>query len=92
MDGATLDFVQCQLLLAVYELGHGIFPAVSSTIASCAKAGRNIGITKDHLSKDKSQRGQAFEERLHTWWAIHNLDRFVFRANILLSPVVRGGN
>lgn len=77
--GPNLDTIQSQLLIAFYEIGHGIFPAASLTIALCAKAARNIGITKRLFSKDNSRRDSAAEENLRTWWAIHNLDRFVLR-------------
>ncbi|KAL6691743.1 hypothetical protein J3F84DRAFT_161505 [Trichoderma pleuroticola] len=68
----TLDAIQSRLLLALYEIGHGIYPAASISIGSCARLARNIGLSRDSwLLQDID-----VEERKRTWWAVHNFDRF----------------
>jgi hypothetical protein len=64
------------LLIALYEVGHGIYPAASISMASCARAARNLGLHKIR-SKPLSESEDEIEEKRRTWWAIHNLDRYV---------------
>ncbi|EHK50918.1 hypothetical protein TRIATDRAFT_3613, partial [Trichoderma atroviride IMI 206040] len=75
----TLDAIQSRLLLVLHEVGHGIYPAASVSIGSCARLARHAGLSKDfwHAQKAAITTADA-EERRRTWWAIHNLDRYVF--------------
>ncbi|KAL7803003.1 fungal-specific transcription factor domain-containing protein [Trichoderma afarasin] len=68
----TLDAIQSRLLLALYEIGHGIYPAASVSIGSCARLARNLGLSRDSWRSQDTD----VEERKRTWWAVHNLDRF----------------
>ncbi|KAL7895535.1 fungal-specific transcription factor domain-containing protein [Trichoderma sp. SZMC 28014] len=74
----TLDTLQSRLLLILYEVGHGIYPAASVSIGSCARLARHVGLSRDfwHAQKAAVTTADA-EERRRTWWAIHNLDRFI---------------
>lgn len=75
----TLDTLQSRLLLILYEVGHGIYPAASVSIGSCARLARHVGLSRDfwHAQKAAVTTADA-EERRRTWWAIHNLDRYIF--------------
>lgn len=77
----TLYAVQARLLLVLYELGHGLFPAASVSIGSCARCVRNMGLTPDSLNLRETAAAVTHcdaEERKRTWWAVHNLDRYDF--------------
>lgn len=78
----TLDAIQSRLLLVLYEVGHGIYPAASVSIGSCARLARHAGLSRDfwHAQEAAVTTSDA-EERRRTWWAIHNLDRYVFSFN-----------
>lgn len=72
----SIDTIQSMLLIALYEAGHGIYPAASISMASCARAARNLGLHKIR-SKPLSESEDGIDEKRRTWWAIHNLDRYV---------------
>ncbi|OOQ84271.1 hypothetical protein PEBR_33966 [Penicillium brasilianum] len=69
----SIDTIQSMLLIALYEVGHGIYPAASISMASCARAARNLGLHKIR-SEPLSEIGDDIGEKRRTWWAIHNLD------------------
>lgn len=78
-EGAfSIVIVQAGVLLALYEIGHGIYPAAFLTIGACARYAHALGI---NVSKTvKSRRVLTLveaEERRRVWWAIVILDRFV---------------
>lgn len=72
----SIDTIQSMLLIALYEAGHGIYPAASISMASCARAARNLGLHKIR-SKPLSESEDEIDEKRRTWWAIHNLDRYI---------------
>ncbi|KAJ2979139.1 hypothetical protein NQ176_g3431 [Zarea fungicola] len=71
----SLHFLQCRILLVFYELGHGIFPAVSVSVAACARACR--AISTGWQFSDATSQNPDDEEKRRTWWAIHNLERYI---------------
>ncbi|PON22914.1 hypothetical protein TGAM01_v208169 [Trichoderma gamsii] len=74
----TLDAIQSRLLLVLYEVGHGIYPAASVSIGSCARLARHAGLSRDFWhAQEAAVANPDAEERRRTWWAIHNLDRFI---------------
>jgi len=76
----SLPVLQASVLLALYELGHAIYPAAYLTIGACARyayaLGINIGST---VSMTKILTLVELEERRRVWWAIAILDRLVLR-------------
>ena len=67
---------QAMLLLALYELGHAIYPAAYMTVGSCIHYGNALGI--DMMVELKVQ--EAFndvecEEKRRSWWALMLLER-----------------
>ncbi|KAL6693689.1 N-terminal binuclear Zn cluster-containing/DNA binding domain-containing protein [Trichoderma pleuroticola] len=70
--------LQASILIALYELGHGIYPAAYLSVGSCARYATALGIEKSILSSSAAQ-GQWIEEeeRRRMWWAILVLDRYL---------------
>ncbi|KAJ5119416.1 hypothetical protein N7448_010085 [Penicillium atrosanguineum] len=70
--------LQAGLLMALYELGHGIYPAAYLSIGACARYAHALGI---NVSGTVPTRGVLtlveVEERRRIWWALVVLDRFV---------------
>ncbi len=73
----TIRALQAAILIALYEFGHGIYPSVLSSIASCARYGRALGIDASPKRRPESS-VSCFEaeEKRRVWWSILILDRF----------------
>jgi hypothetical protein len=72
----SLHFVQARFLLAYYEMGHGLHPAVSVSIGACARHARAAGIHRRNIQGSASEdNALKLEEVRRTWWSIYNLDR-----------------
>lgn len=70
----TLEAVQCRLLCAFYELGHGLLAGAASSVGACSRVARFAGLDQpDAEGPDKDSILQ--EERRRIWWALVNLDR-----------------
>jgi hypothetical protein len=65
--------VQSAILIAMYEMGHAIFPGAFTTISTCARYAIALGINETLPIQCKAWVEQ--EERNRTWWAILILDR-----------------
>ncbi|KAF4460228.1 ATP-dependent Clp protease proteolytic subunit [Fusarium albosuccineum] len=70
---------QVMIFVALYELGHAIYPAAYLTIGSCLRYGSAMGINNTVETRDhpESQSHIEAEERRRTWWAAILLDRFM---------------
>ncbi|KAK0307895.1 hypothetical protein LTR01_005227 [Friedmanniomyces endolithicus] len=68
----SLEVVQSRLLCVFYEMGHGILPAASISLATCSKVARSMNLNKINAAPDVLE-----EERKRTWWMLLNLDRFL---------------
>ncbi|KAH2749611.1 hypothetical protein KXW10_005990 [Aspergillus fumigatus] len=79
VEGAfSILVLQAGVLVALYELGHGIYPAAYLSIGACARYAHALGINLSHTVP--TRRVLTFlegEERRRIWWAIVILDRFV---------------
>ena len=74
----SLEMVQCRILVAFYELGHGLNPAVSISVGACAAAARSIGLhRRDTGVGQDNEATNLNEERKRTRWAILTLERCV---------------
>ncbi|KAH7325670.1 hypothetical protein B0I35DRAFT_420912 [Stachybotrys elegans] len=75
----SLTRVQSNILIAVYEMGHGIFPAAYMTLASCAAQAIALGLHDDKAPQILERPGNhaEWEERLRTFWMIRILDRYI---------------
>jgi hypothetical protein len=72
----TLRTLQALTLIALYELGHGIYPTAYMTIGQCARYGIALGLDqKIGATVQRSWNPVDLEEERRTWWAIVILDR-----------------
>lgn len=70
--------LQAGVLVALYELGHGIYPAAFLSIGACARYAHVLGISVSHTVPTRRVLTLVeVEERRRVWWAIVILDRFV---------------
>ncbi|EED14623.1 fungal specific transcription factor, putative [Talaromyces stipitatus ATCC 10500] len=74
----SLLILQAGVLLALYEIGHGIYPAAFLTIGTCARYAHALGISVSRAVESRKVITLVeLEERRRVWWAIVILDRFV---------------
>ncbi|KAH8810831.1 hypothetical protein F5884DRAFT_780504 [Xylogone sp. PMI_703] len=74
----SLDTIQSRLLIVFYEMGHGLYPATSISIGACARAARSLRLHQvDSKFVEPALVDITREEGRRTWWAVHNLDRFI---------------
>lgn len=75
----SLMIVQGGILLAVYELGHAIYPAAYTTIAVCARLGIALGMHNQEAPQllQNYKYWTTWEEKIRVWWMILILDRYV---------------
>jgi hypothetical protein len=74
----TLQLVQASLLIAMYEIGHAIFPAAYLTTGQCVRLGHLLGIHDRRAYPQGVKRLGAWaeiEETKRTWWGCMLLDR-----------------
>nr|UYO77206.1 ACN38 regulatory protein [Trichoderma crystalligenum] len=77
-DSFSLLVLQAGLLVALYELGHGIYPAAFLSIGACARYAHALGINVSRTVPTRRVLTLVeVEERRRVWWAIVILDRFV---------------
>ncbi|KAL7933864.1 fungal-specific transcription factor domain-containing protein [Trichoderma chlorosporum] len=73
-----LRLLQAIILIAIYELGHAIYPAAYLTVGYCVRYGSALGIHKAvELYSEEDFSITESEERRRSWWAILVLDRFI---------------
>ncbi|RDW58996.1 fungal specific transcription factor domain-containing protein [Aspergillus mulundensis] len=64
------------ILVSLYELGHGIYPAAFLTIGACARYAVALGLDRDIFLWDHTESGwAAMEEKHRAWWAVVILER-----------------
>lgn len=68
--------LQAMILLTLYEIGHGIYPAAYMTIGNCIRYGSALEVD---LAIENTTTGSFnavdLEERRRSWWSILLLDR-----------------
>jgi len=69
----SVTVLQAGLLIALYEIGHAIYPSAYLSVGACARYGMALGIDKQ-LARDAEDWVEA-EEKKRVWWAIVILDR-----------------
>ncbi|KAL2072433.1 hypothetical protein VTL71DRAFT_11776 [Oculimacula yallundae] len=76
----SLQLLQSVILIAVYEIGHGIYPAAYLRVGHAARLGTMMGLhnrkNATQLFKQAETWSQGEEER-RTWWTVVVLDRYV---------------
>ncbi|OIW30534.1 hypothetical protein CONLIGDRAFT_630509 [Coniochaeta ligniaria NRRL 30616] len=77
----SIHVLQATLLIAIYEMGHGIYPAAFLTVGACARYGMALGIhslNQDSVEDEERQRPwMDSEEVRRAWWAVMVLDRLL---------------
>ncbi|KAL7792030.1 N-terminal binuclear Zn cluster-containing protein [Trichoderma ceciliae] len=74
----SLQVTQASVLISIYEMGHGIYPAAFLSIAACARYAAALGIDKSILGHNvMGIPWNELEERRRVWWSILVLDRFL---------------
>ncbi|KAL2793291.1 fungal-specific transcription factor domain-containing protein [Aspergillus keveii] len=74
--------LQANIFIALYELGHGLYPNAYMTIGACARYLYVLGINgtssrKVNMNPPRPTSMIEVEERRRAWWAVVILDRFV---------------
>ena len=78
----SIDLVHCKMLLAFYEMGHGLHAAAYVSIASCARTARLLGLhrrVKNRFDADCDL--ILMEEEKRAWWSVVIMDRFIGLCN-----------
>lgn len=75
----SIRILQAGLLIALYELGHAIYPAAYLTVGACARYGMALGIDRFGLElmgdTERTAPWLEIEEMRRVWWAVLILDR-----------------
>ncbi|CRG84847.1 Photosystem I P700 chlorophyll a apoprotein A1 [Talaromyces islandicus] len=72
----SLEFLQAHILLALYELGQGIYPATHISVGCCLKYAAALGMSWEAPSPMLPQRTWTdAEEQRRVWWSIFILER-----------------
>jgi hypothetical protein len=74
----SIQVLQAAVLIALYELGHAIYPAALLSVGCCARYATALDINKPTASLGSIKLPWIEEEETRrVWWAIAILDRFV---------------
>lgn len=72
----TLEVLQAAMLIAVYELGHAIYPSAYLSVGACARYATALGVNeKINAGITWPLTRLELEEKRRAWWAILILDR-----------------
>jgi hypothetical protein len=74
----TLQTLQSCIFIAIYELGHAIYPSAYMSVGTCARYAFALGISWKSPANQGMSNSQFWidhEERKRVWWAITILDR-----------------
>ena len=92
--------LQASLLIAAYEMAHGIFPAAYISMGNCVTLAMAMGIDNHNSPQilEPPRTWIDWEERQRVWWLVVIFDRFVFAkfllvnywppANVLPTPAI----
>jgi len=78
----SIQLLQSAILISIYEIGHGIYPAAYLTVGNAARLGLMMGLhdrkNATQLFKDtETWTWSLCEEERRTWWTVVILDRYV---------------
>lgn len=73
----TLLKLQANLLISVYEMGHGIFPAAYVSVGCCVTQAMVLGIHNREAPQilEQPRTWIDWEERQRVWWLVVILER-----------------
>ncbi|KAH6963075.1 hypothetical protein DER45DRAFT_552403 [Fusarium avenaceum] len=74
----SLAVLQAAILIAFYEIGHGIFPFANISVGICVRYGAALSIKPRSATSANTRRRSWItdEEQTRIWWALLLLDRF----------------
>jgi hypothetical protein len=78
----SMRLIQSGILVALYEMGHAIYPAAYLTVGHCARLCQAIGLHDTGgvpQMVEEPETWEATEERRRIWWAVFVLDRYSLR-------------
>ncbi|PNP51028.1 hypothetical protein THARTR1_08256 [Trichoderma harzianum] len=85
----SICILQSAILIAVYEIGHAIYPAAYLTVGACARYGIALGLDKllvDLTGENNAARPwMEVEEMRRVWWGILILDRYASQCNFFFE-------
>jgi hypothetical protein len=90
----TVPMLQGRVLIALYEFGHGIYPAAYMSIGNCAAQAFALGLgSEKEAGEAEAEEGRRLtwvehEERRRIWWAIVILERFVEEPFLFVLPLL----
>ncbi|QYS95142.1 Zn(2)-C6 fungal-type domain-containing protein [Trichoderma simmonsii] len=75
----TLLKLQANLLISVYEMGHGIFPAAYVSVGCCVTQAMVLGIHNREAPQilEQPRTWIDWEERQRVWWLVVILERYI---------------
>ncbi|TVY88214.1 hypothetical protein LAWI1_G003897 [Lachnellula willkommii] len=75
---ASIQILQAGILIALFELGHAIFPSAAVSVEACVRYGLELGINWGAKFPEKKPFSWVdIEEQNRVWWAVVILDRFI---------------
>ena len=76
----SLQLLQSAILIAVYEIGHAIYPASYLSISHVARFGIMMGFHCKYAAQlfKEPETWTYREEERRAWWAIVILDRYAY--------------
>lgn len=85
----TIQALQAAILIALYEIGHAIYPQAYLSIGACARYAIAFGFDEKgtrecNIASDWIE----LEERKRAWWAVLILDRYVQSSTVDKSQVL----
>ncbi len=84
----SVQILQAGILIALFELGHAIYPSAFLSVASCARYASALGIGWRTASGGESPIDWVdLEERNRSWWAIVLLDRYERASLVIIIPL-----
>lgn len=77
-NDSSLDLLHSRILVAFYEMGHGLHAAAYVSVAVCARTARALGLhRKMWRNVEAAHDLLSLEEEKRVWWAIVCMDRFM---------------
>ena len=76
----STSFLAAEVLIAVYEMGHGLYPAAYISVGNVSRICYAIGLHNKRLATQLPRKVDTWVEiegRRRLWWAVIILDRYV---------------
>lgn len=82
----SIQVLQAGVLIALYELGHAIYPATFLSVGGCCRYATALGLDKDVSSRGYSKLPWIEEEEhRRVWWSLLILDRYVLSVACIIG-------